>query len=118
MKLVKTVYNTKELSDSKAINRSFSELKKEPDKLSISKFFEQYRALFFDIPRTGTESHQTLIDNSSEVLGNSFSSKDEEINNLRNKIIELEKQIADLNINNDLNSLNQSINEQINLNNG
>ena len=94
MKLTKTVFNNIELSNT--IDRSFKEVKKEPDKVSISKFFEQYRILFFDIPNIGTESHQTLIDNSTE----------------------LETELANLNLNNDLTSLNQSLNEQTNLTNG
>ena len=116
MKLIKQVYIVKDLEDS--IDRSFKEVKKEPDKLSVSKFFEQYRALFFDIPNTGTESHQTLIDNSSGKLENPGSTKDDEIHRLNKKIIELEAKIADIDISNDLNSLNQSLNEQTNLTNG
>ena len=116
MKLTKTVYNNIELSNT--IDRSFKELKKEPDKVSVSKFFEQYRALFFDIPNKGTESHQTLVDNSTQRIGTPGSTKDEEISKLNNKIIELETKLAELSISNDLDSLNQSLNEQTNITNG
>lgn len=116
MKLTKTVFNNIELSNT--IDRSFKEVKKEPDKVSISKFFEQYRILFFDIPNVGTESHQTLIDNSTEKIGIPGSTKDDELNRLNNKIIELETELANLSLNNDLTSLNQSLNEQTNLTNG
>ena len=116
MKLTKTVFNNIELSNT--IDRSFKEVKKEPDKVSISKFFERYRILFFDIPNVGTESHQTLIDNSTEKIGIPGSTKDDELNRLNNKIIELETELANLSLNNDLTSLNQSLNEQTNLTNG
>ena len=41
----------------------------EEDTISIEQFFEYYDELFFDIPKTGVNSHNTLIRQSTEYVG-------------------------------------------------
>ena len=37
--------------------------------INVSQFFENYDNLFYNIPKTGTNSHETLITKSSEYIG-------------------------------------------------
>lgn len=36
---------------------------------TVDQFFENYDILFFEIPKTGINSHETLIEKSSEYIG-------------------------------------------------
>tara|TARA_Y100000593_G_scaffold89174_1_gene172779 strand:- start:1214 stop:1519 length:306 start_codon:yes stop_codon:yes gene_type:complete len=94
MKLKKKFYTSK--STDKIIDRSFSELKKEEEKMSIFKFFQHYSKLFYEIPKVGSQSHSVLFQRSGDYLDDPTNSKDKKIKELQNKIIELEAQIADL----------------------
>jgi len=100
MKLTKKYYKAK--STDKIIDRSFSELKKEEEKISIFKFFQHYGKLFYEIPKVGSQSHSVLFQRSGDYLDNPANSKEKKIRELQNKIIELEAQIADLKITLDL----------------
>ena len=40
-----------------------------PPVINVSQFFENYDNLFYSIPKTGTNSHETLIEKSSEYIG-------------------------------------------------
>ena len=96
MKLNKKYYTAK--STDKILDRSFKELKKEEDKMSVFKFFQHYNKLFFEIPKTGPQSHNTLLERSNNYLDDPTNSKDKKITELKNKIIELEAEILDLQI--------------------
>ena len=37
--------------------------------VNVPQFFENYNNLFYNIPKTGTNSHETLIEKSSEYIG-------------------------------------------------
>ena len=56
-------------------------------------FFSYYDKLFYDIPRDGTTSHKTLIDQSTEFYGNYIDPKDEIIRDLERQILELNNQL-------------------------
>jgi hypothetical protein len=36
---------------------------------TVNEFFDNYDVLFFEIPKTGNNSHETLINRSSEYIG-------------------------------------------------
>ena len=96
MKLIKKIYQTEETE--KIIDRNFSEVKAEHKKLSTQEFFKHYKRLFFDIPKTGLNSHQSLIEESTTYISDNddfVSSKDEQIEELKQKIISLETTLAD-----------------------
>ena len=40
-----------------------------PPVVDVPQFFENYDNLFYNIPKTGTNSHETLITKSSEYIG-------------------------------------------------
>ena len=77
----------------KSIDRSFSELIPKEDLVSVDQFFSYYDKLFYDIPRDGTTSHKTLIDQSTEFYGNYQDPKDEIIRDLERQILELNNQL-------------------------
>ena len=60
---------TNQVAD-KSIDRSFSELIPKEDLVSLDQFFDYYNQLFYNIPRDGTLSHKTIIDQSTEYYGN------------------------------------------------
>lgn len=91
IKLDKISINT-EVGD-RSINRTFSELIPKEDLVSVDQFFSYYNKLFYDIPRNGTTSHKTLIDQSTEFYGNYQDPKDEIIRDLERQIIELNNQL-------------------------
>lgn len=67
--------------------------------LSVSEFFDQYRSLFFEIPKFGdTDSHEYLIKTSSEYIGAQENNETiqaliEEITQLRQENLDLQQQI-------------------------
>jgi len=93
IKLDKTTVNT-EVGD-RSIDRTFSELIPKEDLVSVDQFFSYYDKLFYDIPRNGTTSHKTLIDQSTEFYGNYQDPKDEIIRDLERQIIELNNQLLE-----------------------
>lgn len=66
---------------------------------SIDKFFDYYNQLFFEIPATGqTNSHQYLVNQSSQYIGNQTQNPEveallQEIASLREQNLELNKLI-------------------------
>jgi len=91
----------------KTIDTSFSELlppllpQEEVLTLTIEQFFQAYNTLFFDIPKTGVNSHNTLIQESTEYVGNEQVNDEinayiQEINSLREQLLESQQQIIDL----------------------
>ena len=91
IKLDKTTVNTE--IGNRSIDRTFSELIPKEDLISVNQFFSYYDKLFYDIPRDGTTSHKTLIDQSTEFYGNYIDPKDEIIRDLERQILELNNQL-------------------------
>ena len=71
--LNRVVFN--KLKYEKTIDTSFTELKPptpevdEVDTLTVEQFFQAYNNLFFEIPKTGINSHNELIQTSTEYIG-------------------------------------------------
>jgi len=95
VKINKKVYGAKSAND--VIDRSFSELLKSKDPINVEKLFQLYNELFYDIPKEGDQSHTTLIVQSTDYVQDFIDPKDEQIDNLLDRIIELEEQLAQVN---------------------
>ena len=94
MKLTKKTFLTTEAE--KKIDRSFSELVKTQNTITISGFFEMYNSIFFRIPKRGTNSHASLYERSGNFISNPKTSKDNKIKELNDKIKKLQRKISDL----------------------
>lgn len=94
MKLTKKTYLTSE-SD-KLIDRKFNELGKKQSRINISSFFQIYKDIFFRIPKTGTNSHTTLYNESGNFLENPQSSSSTKIKRLNKQIKELQNKLSEL----------------------
>ena len=91
---------------SKTIDNSFKELLPPPQEeiiepLTITDFFEAYDNLFFEIPKTGPQSHNTLIQKSSEYVGDEQTNEEldalyAEITSLRTQLLDTQKELSDL----------------------
>lgn len=91
---------------SKTIDTSFKELLppqtiEEETPLTVEEFFEAYDNLFFEIPKTGLNSHNTLIEKSTEYVGDEQTNAEldalyAEITNLREQLLETQKELNDL----------------------
>ena len=103
---VKQVYGRSTYT--KVIDTKFSELYTEvtassANNLTVESFFDAYEALFFQIPANGeTNSHEYLVKRSSEYLGGAVITDREqlyidEINNLRQQLLEANASLIDLN---------------------
>lgn len=71
------------------------------DTPTVEEFFQDYNTLFFDIPKTGENSHETLIIQSTEYIDYSPVNEEivaltEEITSLREQLLEARQQLADL----------------------
>jgi len=101
VKIEKTIYSLKDFNNT--VDTNFRQLIRtqptvvstpETTEQSITDFFEQYNALFFDIPLSGSdESHLELATRSLEYLGVSLDDLTTEISNLREENIGLKNQI-------------------------
>ena len=60
---------------------------------TIPEFFQDYEAIFFEIPKTGENSHTTLIETSTQYLG--FQPISEEVEALQQEITILRQQLLD-----------------------
>jgi len=102
--LNKRVYGTAPYT--RVIDTEFRELVApvEPvqESVSIEDFFQQYEDLFFEIPVTGDiNSHEYLVKKSGEYIGGEVMSDNEkalieEINSLRQQLLEANKNIVDI----------------------
>ncbi len=103
--LNKTVYNKDDYQ--KTIDTSFKELLPSLEieegipSITIEQFFQYYNTLFFDIPKTGDNSHNTLIQQSSEYVGNEQTNEEldalfREVTNLRQELLETQTELSDL----------------------
>jgi len=91
--LNKKSYNNKQTND--IINSPFSELIKSKDKISIQKFFNIYKELFYNIPKKGDKSHEFFINQSQDYLNNYIDFRDAQIEQL---LEELELKEEELNL--------------------
>lgn len=109
------------LKYSRTIDNSFKELLPLPleeivETLTIEEFFEAYNNLFFEISKTGLNSHNTLIQKSSEYVGDEQTNEEldalyAEVTALREQLLETQKELSDI-------QRAQSESELQNLNNG
>ena len=88
IKLTKTIYSTR--STDGIIDRSFSEFFKTKDPVNLDRFFAIYGELFYEIPKTGDKSHTSVIKQSTDYIKNYIDPRDEQIDLLTDRIIELE----------------------------
>ena len=68
---------------------------------TVEEFFQDYDSLFFQIPKTGENSHETLIVSSTDYIGyqplnDEIQALTEEITSLRTQLLEARQQLADL----------------------
>jgi len=88
----------------KTIDTSFNELLPPPPPeetvftITIEQFFQAYNDLFFDIPKIGINSHNTLIQQSTEYVGSEQRDSElealiQEVNDLRAQLLEAQQEI-------------------------
>ena len=94
MKLTKKTYLTSETD--KLIDRNFNELSKSRAAVNVDTFFQTYKEIFFRIPKTGTNSHTTLFNESGQHIENPEFSNSKRINRLNKQIKELQSKVSDL----------------------
>ncbi len=114
--LEKKVYDKDDYQ--KTIDTSFKELlplipEEEVDSISIEQFFQYYNNLFFEIPKKGNNSHNTLIQQSSEYVGDEKSNAElealyKEVTELRQQLVTSQLELTELTETNV--SLSQTIN--------
>lgn len=91
---------------SKTIDNSFKELlppsqEELIESITIEDFFGAYDDLFFEIPKTGLNSHNTLIQKSSEYVGDEQVNEEldalyAEVSALREQLLDTQKELADI----------------------
>ena len=91
---------------SKTIDTSFKELippllENEIPSITVVDFFEAYDNLFFEIPKTGLNSHNTLIQKSTEYVGDQQTNEEldalyAEVTALREQLLETQKELSDI----------------------
>jgi hypothetical protein len=99
IKIKKTIYSLQNFNN--IVNNKFTQLLDQTipppsftEDISISKFFNDYDLLFFDIPLSGSEqSHLGLVNRSLEYLDLSLDDLQSEISFLREENINLKNQI-------------------------
>ena len=106
IELTKKVFNKQQFE--KTVDISFSQLttltpqSSQTITISIDDFFNQYSALFYDIPKQGEiNSHEYLINTSQAYVGNTPNTEDlqpllDEIDNLREQLITQQEIIQEL----------------------
>ena len=71
--------------------------------ISVEQFFQYYNQLFFQIPKFGPNSHETLIKQSSDYVGGTILNDEiqaliDEINLLQSQNLELNQQLVNLQV--------------------
>ncbi len=104
LNLSRTVYGT--TTYTRVIDTQFRQLITPPppeeETVDVDRFFQLYEELFFQIPITGeTNSHEYLVRRSSEYIGGEILTDNEkalidEINSLRQQLLEANKSIVDI----------------------
>ncbi len=99
----KVVYSLKEFRDK--IDLGFNELTSNTPNVNIQQFFDLYNELFFDIPKEGENSHNTIVQTSLDYLDNYVSplqsiidSKDVEIESLNQQLLTIQGELSTLQI--------------------
>ena len=105
--LIKEVYGRNTYT--KVVDTAFSELytpnlpSTQPSTITVEQFFDYYNQLFFQIPANGeVNSHEYLVKRSTEYLGGAVATDSElayieEINALRQQLLEQSQNYLDLN---------------------
>ena len=82
------------------VNTDFSQLISPPlpqeileEEPNVSDFFQMYNDMFYQIPQTGNNSHETLILQSGTYIN--FQANNEEIEALQNEISQLRQQLLE-----------------------
>ena len=78
-----------------AINKDFNEFLKPPIDEDVDQFFQIYREIFYDIPKRGENSHETLLVDAKDYIEDYVDPKDTTILTLANKVESLQDQIAE-----------------------
>ena len=94
----KTVYSKNQYE--KVINTAFTQLVPQSSQTqqtgpTVTEFFDLYNQLFYEIPKTGDNSHETLIKRSSEYID--YQPTDDTIQALLNEINSLQAENLSLN---------------------
>ena len=90
--LQKKVYGKKSFDDK--INRSFDEFMSKSKDISMEEFFTYYNQMFYEIPREGSNSHKTIIEQSTDYIGDFIDGRDLELLELTKQIVDLEQKLA------------------------
>lgn len=103
IKISKTVFNKDQFKKVVDTNfKSFAQPVPVDEDITVEQFFAEYENLFYEIPSTGdSQSHQYLIDKSSEVVDFEKDTEDiqpllDEITQLRQQILDYQQQIIEL----------------------
>jgi hypothetical protein len=64
---------------------------------TVNEFFDNYDILFYEIPKSGSNSHETLIERSSEYIGLNLQSLYNQLKNLQIQNELLQQQIDAIN---------------------
>ena len=91
--LQKTVYGKKSFDDK--INRNFDEFMSKSKDISMEEFFTYYNQMFYEIPKDGSNSHKSIIDQSTDYIGDFIDGRDAEIMDLVNQVVDLEQKLAE-----------------------
>lgn len=65
---------------------------------TVEEFFNNYDILFYNIPQTGNNSHETLVERSSEYIGLDLQQLLQQLQDLQKQNEQLQKQIDTFNI--------------------
>ena len=106
VEMVKEIYGLNTYT--KAINTSFTELVSPTQEvtasgITVDQFFEYYNQLFFEIPVSGSiNSHTYLVETSQQYIGGSVIDAEkqaliEEINSLRQQILDINQTFTNIN---------------------
>jgi hypothetical protein len=104
--LVKEIYGLNTYT--KAVDTQFTELLtpivvETEATITVDQFFQYYQDLFFDIPVSGSiNSHTYLVEQSQQYIGGSVIDAEkqaliEEINSLRQQLLDLNQSFTDIN---------------------
>ena len=94
IKINKKLYSRSDVSDN--VDLSFSELLNIDNRatdVKIKNFFQEYNNLFYDIPKTGNESHSILFQQSRDYINDFYDPKDDQIDALLERIELLEDEL-------------------------
>ena len=86
--LAKTIFNNKEVND--FLDKDFSQLIQNQESITIERLFEIYRELFYKLQKQGNNSHHSVILESQEYIDDYIYPRDLTIQQLIEKIGELE----------------------------